>query len=554
MKPFYFFILCCFVWFACQTPNTSTSDKNSFYTKAIDYRNQQKGDSAFLYFNKAKEVFLQQQDSLGAGKCLINMAIISTTLGDNFGGQELSIEALSYLKNTKPTHHVYLVSNYNNLGIAANNLKQFGKAVEFYKKSVRYTSDISYATIVKNNIGHAYQQNGDYFLAINTYKGILNKSNHPINYARILSNLAYTQWLNNSDYNPLPDLWKALAIRNKENDALGQNASYAYLADYYLSKRSDSSFFYASKMLASSRALYLPDEQLAALSKLIKSSSANVSKTYFNQYQQLNDSLQTVRNAAKNQFALIRFETEQYKATSLKLQKENKDRNVLIFIILITVGAGITVGYLWYKKREERLEFEAANRIKENQLKVSKKVHDVVANGLYRLMSEVENQPEMDRDQVLDDIELLYDKSRAISYDDELEIEDANAKDFNQTIKKLFTDFASTQVKVVIIGNEPNYWAEVSEYSKKELYQVLLELMVNMRKHSKATYVAIRFEEQENQKAIYYSDNGLGMPKEQKFNNGLRNTGNRIQSIKGSITFEKGAEGGTKILILFPTT
>ena len=143
----------------------------------------------------------------------------------------------------------------------------------------------------------------------------------------MLSNLNYTLWLNNPNFNPLPNLWKALAIRNQENDLLGQNASYAYLADYYLGKPTDSAFYYASKMLASAKALNLPDEQLAALNKLIQSSSVNNSKIYFKQFQKLNDSLQTVRNASKNQFALIRFETEQYKATSLKLQKENTERN-----------------------------------------------------------------------------------------------------------------------------------------------------------------------------------------------------------------------------------
>lgn len=217
------------------------------------------------------------------------------------------------------------------------------------------------------------------------------------------------------------------------------------------------------------------------------------------------------------------------------------------------MAASSIVAVLWYQKRKERLAFETQNSIKENQLKMSKKVHDIVANGLYRLMSELENQNKKNREQVLDEMEILYEKSRDISYEDD-ETLNNSVLDFDQTLKKLFTDFASNQVKVVIIGNETAFWNKITVQVRTELYQVLLELMVNMRKHSKASYVAIRFEQQIEHKAIYYTDNGIGISELKKFNNGLQNTGNRIKSINGSITFDKCAEGGLKILILFPAT
>jgi signal transduction histidine kinase len=78
--------------------------------------------------------------------------------------------------------------------------------------------------------------------------------------------------------------------------------------------------------------------------------------------------------------------------------------------------------------------------------------------------------------------------------------------------------------------------------------------MVNMKKHSSASNVAVRFENQQDQIIIYYADNGVGMQADTPRNNGLRNTGNRINSINGAINFDATVEKGLKIQISFPVS
>lgn len=527
---------------------SNTITENPHYKRAFEFRDQGEADSAFLYYNQAKDIFLLQKDSLGVGKCLINMAIISTSHGDDFGGQELSLNAIPYFNAQIPAHHVYMKSNFNNLGIASYHLKKYKEAIEFYQESLDVTEDSLAALVVKNNIANAYQKEADYGSAIEIYEEILTEKMLPVDHARVMTNLAFTKWLQNPTYNPAPELLKALAIRQQELDEPGQVASYHHLSDYYLEKQPDVALSYAHQMYEIAKKLNKPDDCLEALKILIRWSPSAVSKDYFNRYQDLADSLQTTRSAAKNQFALIRYETEKHKADKLKLQKENNTRNTWIWSLIGFIIFGAVVLVFWYKRRKEKLALAAQNSIRESQLKTSKKVHDVVANGLYRLLSEIENGASLDRNKLLDEVDVLYEQSRDISHEEDADPD----QNFQEVIKKLLTAFASENTKILISGNTMALWAKVNPEIKYELQQVLQELMVNMKKHSGASHVVIRFELLAGEVKVFYSDNGRGIPKEVTLGNGMRNTGNRINDIGGRLNFENGEKSGLKIQIQFP--
>ena len=54
-------------------------------------------DSAYFYFNGAKEFAIEQKDSINTSNCLILMGMIATNEGDYFGAQDLILKSLSYL-------------------------------------------------------------------------------------------------------------------------------------------------------------------------------------------------------------------------------------------------------------------------------------------------------------------------------------------------------------------------------------------------------------------------------------------------------------------------
>ncbi len=541
--------------FSCSKPQLKEKIKkeNPLYDKAFEYRELGRIDSAFSYFNQAKDLFLSQRDSLGAAKCLVNMGIISTDKGDNFGGQEISLNALKYLDKTDKTQYPFIHSNYNNLGIATFKLADYQNALKFYDLAIAFSENTTDVNLYLNNKAKVYQDTKNYQASLKIYNQILSQnSKNQKEYARALSNLAKTKWLINPNYNAEAEFLNALKIREQEKDLWGLNASYAHLADYYITKNPGLAIDYAKKMYRVATQISSPVDRLQALQKLIKLSSPIATKQYFEIYQKLADSLQTARNAAKNQFALIRYETEKSKADLLKSQADNtqKQNNILrLYIILIVLAAFLIFGYFLYQKRKKRLQQEKEIEVKKTELKYVKKIHDRVANRVYQVMSEVENTTEIDKNDLADKLDVIYKISRDLSYDNK---DTHNEESFSIELSKMLYAYASAKTNIVLEGSGEKLWEAVKDDTKAEVFCILQELMTNMKKHSGADTVTISFKRENDRITVLYIDNGKGMevliPK-----NGWRNTETRIDSISGHITFDTRPDEGLRIEFSFPT-
>ncbi|OPC47643.1 hypothetical protein BAY06_16060 [Elizabethkingia anophelis] len=533
--------------------NVNKSEKvdNPYYEKAWSYLDKKDPINAFLNFNKAKEIYLKNNDSLGVGKCLMNMGIILTDQGDYFGAQETSLEAMKYLKEDIKADYNYINANYNNLGIASYNLKDYMKALKFYDLAIKFSSDSKDIITYSNNEANTYREQKKYPEALKVYNQILKENNNKksTEYSRALTNLAKTKWLQNANYNPVSELKEALNIRLQEQDLWGQNSSYAHLADYYIQKKPDSALIYATKMYGVAKKLKSPDDQIEALQKLIILENPEKSKQYFLTYQKLNDSLQTARSKAKNQFALIRYETEKNKADFQKAQADNvKKQNQILkqYAGLGILGLVLIGGGVWYRRRKKILQQEKELEVKKTELRYSKKVHDVVANGIHRVMTKLENQEHIDKETMLDDLEIVYEKSRDISYDHEKN----NDLSYGEKLTEMLKSYSSDDLQLVIIGNEEMQWDKLNKNTQAEVFYVLQELMTNMKKHSKATRVVIRMSRINEEITIRYTDNGVGCDKLSP-KNGIKNTGNRMESIGGTINFDAVSGEGFKAELKF---
>ncbi|NII84254.1 MULTISPECIES: ATP-binding protein [unclassified Pedobacter] len=551
MKRFSISILCVLMFTYCSKRklNVANEISNPNFNSAVSFYQKNMPDSAFAHFNDAKSSYLESNDSVGAGKSLIYMAIISIESGDYFGGQEIALQALNCFNTSNKKHFKYLCSNYHELGVASSFLKNYKQAIYFYTKSIAYADSNNNLSLVENSLALTYRDLNNYQESLKLFRSILRKKLDKTDYSRTLSNYAYTMWKHDPKYNARTALLKALSIRKSAKDLWGQNASYAHLSEYYEMKHPDTALIYAIKMYEVAKAIESSDDQLQALQKLIRLSPDGKVKSYYTIYQKLDDSLQNARRAAKNQFAVIRYETEKNKADNLVLQKDNEEKKYQVIILAFGILLFAVAGTLWYRKRKQKLELEAKNSIRDSQIKTSKKVHDKVANKIYRVMSEVENKNDLDRNHLLDQLEYIYNTSRDISYEI---TDDRLNKTFRQQLSDLFSAYVASTRSIDVTGNEDDLWANVPENTASEIFIILLELMNNMKKHSQATEVKIKFNRSHNIISIKYHDNGIGLPEQVLYNNGLRNTETRIKNISGTITFETMDKNGLGISISFP--
>ena len=549
MKNIYALLFFILVAFACtQKSKTKVPIKNHSFEVAESflYKNN---DSAFYYFNKATST---AKDSLTVAMAFNYMAVIQSDAGDYFGGQESLLLSLNFLNERKKTDFSCISSNYNELGLNSLYFKKYEIALNYYDLAIKFSTNNSFKLRFQNNKALAYQKSGVYAKAIKIYNEIIPKMiSDKKEYARTLSNLAKTKWLQNPNYNAEPEFLQALHIRNTEKDQWGQNASYAHLADYYQKKKPDSALSYAQKMYSVAARLNSPDDRLEALQKLIKLSSPTETKQYFQIYQNLDDSLQTTRSAAKNQFALIRYDSEKNRANFLKAQAENVEKQS--DILRKNIGLGVLIllfifGYFLYRKRQKELRREKELEVKKTELKYIKKVHDRVANKVYQVMSEVENTSEMDKAVLTDKLDVIYKISRDLSY----ESTDVDTKEsFPKELLKMLYAYSSAKIDIAVKGNDAGLWQNVKGTTKNEVYLILQNLMTNMDKHSGADSVSIKFERTSERITVLYTDNGKGMQGAVK-KNGLSNTETRIESISGRITFDTKPDKGLEIEFSFP--
>jgi len=473
------------------------------------------------------------------------MGKILTEKGNYFKSQDFSLHA-NRLFNTDDTAQYYHISdNFNNLGMISNNLKKYDESKNYYKSALNYSEGEKEKLTIIKNIANAYKEEKKYPEAIKIYDSIIpiaKKLDEKL-YGRLLSNLSNVKWLNDKNYNPEPLQLQALKIQEKTDDKMGQNASYAHLANYYNNIDSQKALLYSNMMYEIANKIESVDDKLEALQKITFFDNKNFPEN-FNQYISLRDSVQTARNIDNDKFATIVYDVEETKTKNAKNETQIQKQ----YFLLASLALLIIVISVWFRKRQIRLKQEKELEVKNTELRYSKKVHDKVANKVYHVMSEVENTENMNKEVLLYKLDGIYQISRDISYEKN---DVALEHNFSQHLSQMLKSYSSENIKVPIIGNEESLWKDVADHSKVEVFYILQELMTNMKKHSKADKVRLDFSRENNQINIVYSDNGIGIP-EFSPKNGLQNTESRINSIGGTINFDTKTRNGLKITLSFP--
>ena len=538
-----FLFLC--VLFSCfyskkikaQQANDSLKYYYNLYTKSKEGNNLYK---VYHFFNNHKEISLHKKDTLSAVYYLRLIASIKHKLGTNIESELSAIEALKlldFLKNT-PKNIASRIGLYNHLGIIYRDARNYNRALEYYNKSLALTTLPKYRNILINNIGFAYKEQKKYKKALLTFTKAYNNSvkiTDKKQIARALSNLGFVKSkLKHSD--ALTNLLKALEIRKTIQYVPGIISSYLYLSEYYKDKHQrQKAMHYANKVLAIGKKNKNINYQVDALSIII----AIDDNPKIVEYKKITDSIAIAKQINENKFAAIKydFSKEKIKTEEAKLkliesqlheEKEKKEKIIsqaiaaLILLLLLS-------SYFIFKVKYKKGKLE---EIYKTETRISRRVHDEVANDVYHVMTKLQSNTEINED-VLDELESIYNKTRDISKENS----DINMDvHFNELLSDLLISYKNNTVNVITKNISKVNWKKVSNEKKMAIYRTLQELMTNMKKHSNATFVVLIFNQKNNKISIDFKDNGIGC--NLKKNTGLQNVENRIKIANGTITFD----------------
>jgi signal transduction histidine kinase/tetratricopeptide (TPR) repeat protein len=520
--------------------------------------------TAFSYFNKSNIQFKNCKDSSNIVYSLLMMSGILKEKSDFYDMEAVNTEALKFISPTdKYLKHNYTCI-YNNLGVALKQTFDYEKSLLYYKKSRQYAESDYDKMILENNIAAVYTLNNQPQKALDILlplDQLINKEkNAKIN--SLISNNIGLAYLKLNDSKSLDYFLKGLSIRKAENDTYGLIDCYAHLANYYKTNKNTIPLAkkYALKSYEEATKLDVVEERLHALELLATTSYGKESSDYLKFYFKLNDSLSAEKQKNKNQFAKIKYDFSAQMDQNQKLKTQQIEKNlklansnnqILLLLILGVTGIGITIFRLNYLKQKSKKEIlqEGYN----TETRISKQLHDELANDVYHTMTFAETQnlvDENNKEILLNNLELIYKRTRNISKENSTIDTGVN---YESNLKEMIADFSSNEINVLINGIESVPFLTMETNKKIILYRVLQELLVNMKKHSHCSIVAISFKTTAQNINIEYSDNGVGIVQNEIIlKNGLQNVESRIESIKGSISFDNTSGKGFKTNFSFP--
>lgn len=547
------------VFWNCDTGNPKTIALESLQYKTVLGKadrlyQQQQYDSAFYYYNQAKLLAIKQDNSDRIVYALIRMSAIQQIQSDFSGSEATATEAIDYFNNV--TVSLYPIIIYNTLGIAYKGQYDYANAIKYYTLSLKSTTDSLSRGIIQNNIAVILLEEQKYHDAARLLEPLLNEKTIAadlLTYAKVIDNLGYAYWkLQQPD--ALKLLHQSLLLREQQNNDFELVSSYLHLSEYYRLTQPILAKAYLLKAYTCATRVNSIDDRMETLRTLIHSTSGEESNRYAVTQLRLSDSISKIRLTAKNQFAKIRYDDAKTREENAALVYQKARMTYLIIILLALVLILILFVFLVRYRKQVRHEREKLEAVHQAETRISRKIHDELANDLYNTITFTETQDLNDlpkKEMLLKHLDSVYARARDISRENS-DID--TGTDFPLQLRNMLSDYSSLQQKVILHGIDVLQWDDLAKEKKTILYRVLQELMVNMKKHSAAGIVMLHFEIKHKNLIVRYTDNGVGTDKNQLFSkNGLRNVENRIHAIGGTFTFDSEPKNGLRVTVTCPS-
>ncbi|MEM8999741.1 MAG: hypothetical protein AAGB24_05710 [Bacteroidota bacterium] len=521
---------------------------------------------AFNYYNLSFKIHRDINDSLLASKRLLVMANTQATLGDYIGSNVTAVDGLKYLAENQSS--TTLLGLYHSLAISYREQKNYEQALFWNTKTINLSESSLFSKKInaydqlkfRNTRANILSDKKEYDNSILILEKLLEDAlelNDSIEYARILSNLGKIKWLKNRKNSETEKmLTTALTIRQKSNNNSDLIASHIHLAKYYANINTEKAIYHAVEAHKSASALKNKISILEALNILTTLDSTRLSS--FRELKKINNALKEEQKRARQIYEPTRFENqrltiEKEEGILQLIREKNQKRWFLVLFALLLFGI-LVYTYLRRRIQKEKHRLQIQKNTSEKILEIhqaenrlSKKVHDTIANKIYLVKVLIDKN--IHKEEIQKKLDSIYIKARDISRENV----SINFEEFDKELENMILDYKSQVTKVFIVGLETIHWNKLINIHKIIVYKVIQELMTNMYKHSEAEVTSIVFSQIEKGLEIVYTDNGVGINWNQDLKkNGISIMENRVKKIGGSFKFDTSRVSGTKIFIQIP--
>jgi len=563
----------------------SISIANSFYNIGHYYNKVDRLDSAFTYYSNAKRVYEQLKMNFDVGDAVLAMAIIQKNVKDYIGSESNSIEAIRKFEISN--NFKYLASAYNNLGLVSWELENYDEAIEYYEKTIEFRTKSKKRGILNvgsyNNIGLVYMDKKEYNRAIDFFNRGLSYDSlfvkRPKTYARLLDNLAYARFLSGEKADYLSLLEMPLKIRDSINDRLGLATNNLHIADYYYrSGYSDAANGYARIALDISKSIPYNRGVLESLELLTEVNEPKEALIYSKERIRISDSLQKEERRFQDQFARIRYESEELEEENTKVTRRLKwsINSILGLLVLglagyIIIQRRIALRELNHRENQQRANEEIYSLMLNQQGKleegkqiekqrISEELHDSVLGRLFGIRLSLAGLNSKQGDKVVETRKKFIDELKGLGQEIRQISHDLNASTF--AADRLYEEVVENLIQTQCERFELDYdfetdpdisWEAVPDTHKVHLYRIIQESLQNISKHARANTVSVRFRKEQLHHMLTIKDDGVGIEKKKsKKGIGLKNMESRVAKIKGKLYIEGKPGQGTELAITFP--
>lgn len=548
-------------------------------------------DSSFYHYKKALSSF----DKLPAdstakslkGRMYYSMARLQDSYKDYLGGEISATAAINIFDELEDNYRLY--NSYSVLGVLATGMGDTEKSIESYKKAREYltksnrANKIELSWKIQNNMASVYLNSGDFEKAMDAYKELISnkdlKEKLPDTYEKALGSLAYSILKVDNDIERAKELLHEAFMINVESGEKYDRARLHFFYAEALAANGDSiqAVAQAKESYAIAKETYNNDRSLDALRLLNRLDPAN-SQSYFEEYNQLDETISEEERTKRDKFARIRMETDDIIEENQLLTKEKQlwigaSLLLIVFgiIILVIISLYVSNSRLKFKQRQQESNQEIYNlmlsqqgKLEEGkqleQKRISEELHDGILGEMLGIrlilsgLNERDDQASIEqRASLIEKLQGLEEEIRTISH----ELNHASYEKFHNfivSLEDMINDIQKSSGMLCSFTYDNKIpWDNLLGDIKINAYRIIQESLKNCVKHAKSKNVSICFQAVDDNLKLTIADDGVGFDtSRRKKGIGLRNIISRAKKIKGVLDIDSKPGSGTTINMSIP--